>query len=71
MADSHFSHFLAYLLRHGAREYGLKIDHYGWIDVMDVLQLNACQFKTLNDVAVTCEHYSEGRLQMSEDKLRI
>eukprot|EP00972_Heterocapsa_arctica_P035265 5189353-Heterocapsa_arctica.AAC.1 len=68
MADTSFSYFLSYVTRHGAHAYGLTTDQSGWIDVMDLLQLNACKFKTLNDVAVACKHYSRGRLEMSQDK---
>eukprot|EP00972_Heterocapsa_arctica_P102188 15057407-Heterocapsa_arctica.AAC.1 len=28
MADERFSHFLTYLTRHGARDFGMEMDHY-------------------------------------------
>ena len=66
-----FSHFLVYLCRRGASDWGLNADVDGWLPLDAVKGLRPARRFTTEDVHEVVGELAGGRLQLSEDGTQL
>ncbi|HDS01212.1 MAG TPA: RNA 2'-phosphotransferase [candidate division Zixibacteria bacterium] len=66
------SKFLAFLLRHGADEFNLRLDNHGWAQVHDVVGIMQRKNPglTVDDLKYIVETDSKERYQIENDRIR-
>ena len=62
--------FLVYVCRHGATDWGLRVDPDGWLDIDDVLALRPSRKLERGHVAQIVDRACDGRLELAGNRIR-